>query len=76
MLLIIFLCGYALVATIFITATLLEGWANRGGWTVYRFAGLIACLLWPLMILFLILHLLFSQAFAWVLKRFSVGIGA
>ncbi|AHF83121.1 membrane protein [Rhizobium leguminosarum bv. trifolii WSM1689] len=47
---------YGLVALAAMAITLLEGWANHDGLTVYRLAGLLACLLWPLTLLVFILH--------------------
>jgi hypothetical protein len=60
----IVICGYGLVAAVFFTATFLEGWANHGHWTLYRRAGLIATLVWPLVIVFLLLHILATGAYA------------
>jgi hypothetical protein len=47
---------YGAVAAIAFSVTLLEGWVNHDRWTVHRIAGLIACLFWPLPLLFFILH--------------------
>ncbi|MBY5536135.1 hypothetical protein HFO42_20940 [Rhizobium leguminosarum] len=47
---------YGLVALAAMAITLLEGWANHDGLTVYRLVGLLACLLWPLTLLVFILH--------------------
>ncbi|PKA40302.1 hypothetical protein [Rhizobium sullae] len=53
---------YGLVAALFMTMTLLEGWANHDGWTLARLAGAVACILWPLTVVFLLLHMLASAA--------------
>ncbi|MGO7032395.1 hypothetical protein ELI49_05695 [Rhizobium ruizarguesonis] len=47
---------YGLVAVAAMAVTLLEGWANHAGFTLYRLAGLFACLLWPLTLLVFVLH--------------------
>ena len=47
---------YGLVALAAMAVTLLEGWANHDGLTLYRLAGLFACLLWPLTLLLFVLH--------------------
>ncbi|MBB5663091.1 hypothetical protein GGE68_001267 [Rhizobium leguminosarum] len=47
---------YGLVAVAAMAVTLLEGWTNHDGLTLHRLAGLFACMLWPLTILFFILH--------------------
>lgn len=58
---------YGLVAAAAMVVTMLEGWANHDGLTLYRLAGLIACLLWPLTLLLFLLH----GCFARLLTRFS-----
>jgi hypothetical protein len=55
------LAFYSVVAAAAIGMTLLEGWANRDGWTLRRAAGLVACLFWPLVAVVFILHNLFSS---------------
>ena len=47
---------YGLVAVAAMAVTMLEGWANHDGLTLYRLAGLLACLVWPLTLLLFILH--------------------
>jgi hypothetical protein len=54
--------AYGLVAALFMTMTLLEGWANHDGWTLARLAGAVACILWPLTVALLLLHMLASAA--------------
>jgi hypothetical protein len=60
----IMICGYALVAAIFFCGTFLEGWSKNGPWTLYRLAGLIATLVWPLLIVFFLLHISVTRAYA------------
>ncbi|WP_082520059.1 hypothetical protein [Rhizobium sp. Root1220] len=48
--------GYFAVSSIFLLVTLLEGWANRDGWTLYRAAGVISVSVWPLMLVFFMFH--------------------
>ena len=50
--------AYCLVAVLFLTMTLLEGWANHDGWTLARLAGAVACILWPLTVVVLLFHML------------------
>jgi len=47
---------YGVVAVVAMAITILEGWANHDGLTLHRLVGLLACLLWPLTLLFFILH--------------------
>lgn len=47
---------YGAVAAIALGVSLLEGWVNHDRWTVHRIAGLIACLFWPLPLVFFVLH--------------------
>ncbi|SCW30161.1 hypothetical protein SAMN02927900_00383 [Rhizobium mongolense subsp. loessense] len=50
--------AYCLVAVLFLTMTLLEGWANHDRWTLARLAGAVACILWPLTLVVLLVHML------------------
>nr|WP_183925507.1 hypothetical protein [Rhizobium mongolense] len=54
--------AYCLVAVLFLTMTLLEGWANHDGWTLARLAGAVACILWPLTLAVLLVHMFASAA--------------
>ncbi|MBB4228115.1 hypothetical protein [Rhizobium mongolense] len=54
--------AYCLVAVLFLTMTLLEGWANHDGWTLARLAGAVACILWPLTLAVLLCHMFASAA--------------
>ncbi|TCU27665.1 hypothetical protein EV130_10368 [Rhizobium azibense] len=54
--------AYLLVAVIFLTMTLLEGWANHDGWTLARLSGAVACIFWPLTAVVLLVHILASAA--------------
>ena len=47
---------YGLVVAAAMAVTMLEGWANRDGFTLHRLAGLLACLVWPLTLLLFVLH--------------------
>jgi hypothetical protein len=52
---------YGFVVLIFMTMTFLEGWTNHDGWRLHRLAGLMSCLVWPLMLLAFLLHLPFAR---------------
>lgn len=47
---------YGLVAVAAMAVTALEGWTRHDGWGIRRFAGLAACLFWPLLLVFFLLH--------------------
>jgi hypothetical protein len=61
--------AYAAVALIFMMMTFLEGWANRDGFGPRRLGGFLACLFWPLMLVFFLLHGLFGSKTPWLLSE-------
>lgn len=46
----VFWTVYGLIGSIFFLFALLEGRRNRLGWTPLRVAGLLACAVWPLLV--------------------------
>lgn len=45
---------YALICLFFLDNTYREGEIGGGGWDVMRILGLMACLVWPLMLFYVI----------------------
>lgn len=52
---------YGFVTVVFMAMTFLEGWTNHDGSRLYRFAGLVSCLLWPLMLASFLIHAPFAR---------------
>ncbi|HEV7309727.1 hypothetical protein [Ensifer sp.] len=45
--------AYSLTALFLLAMTFLEGMQGRAGWNIYRIAGLLACLVWPVLFVYL-----------------------
>ncbi|MGE6782888.1 hypothetical protein ACQKGL_10230 [Ensifer adhaerens] len=55
----VFVAGvaYGLTAFFLVAMTYLEGLQARAPWTMYRLAGLLVCVFWPLLFLYLMLRM-------------------
>ena len=43
--------AYVVIALLFALATYMEGWGRRDGWDAGRVVGLLACSMWPLVLI-------------------------
>lgn len=55
---------YALVASVFLAETYLEGERAQAGWDAWRWIGLAACIIWPVHLLAVIGYLCYTDRFA------------
>lgn len=50
--------AYCLTALFLLAMTYLEGLQARAPWNMYRFAGLLICILWPVLFLYLMFKMI------------------
>ncbi|MEI2298178.1 hypothetical protein [Ensifer sp. MJa1] len=56
--------AYCLTALFLMSMTFLEGAQARASWNLYRFAGLLVCLFWPVLVLYLMFKMVFKRSVA------------
>lgn len=64
MLIIFALSIYAAISAACVVLTFLEGWTEHAGYGPLRLAGLLACILWPLILLAPLVHAALGPRFA------------